>query len=296
MRELKKKLKLLIVFTILLITGIFFATSYLSFKTKQTIVVGAKNCTEQYILAEMISQLIEKETNLKVIRRFNLEGTTICFNALKSKTIDVYFEYTGTALLHILKEPLRNEALYPYLKEAFEKKYGIIWCDRLGFVNQYALIARKNSHIKKISDINQQTPFAIDAEFMSREEFKLLKIAYEKKWEPKLLDQVLLYFSLKSGTVDVISGFSTDGRLYGDDFILLEDDARILPGYEVAPIINKKCLRKHPELKRVFSTLGDRISGEEMRRLNYLVEFENKNVRKLIRNFTENSLKDKIRH
>ncbi|NGX37207.1 MAG: Carnitine transport binding protein OpuCC [Chlamydiae bacterium] len=288
MKELQFKLRILIVVLIFLTTAI--ALSLGTFRHRHDIAIGGKICTEQRILGEILAQLIEKNTSLKVNRSFNLEGTAICFNALKSGSIDLYCEYTATALLDILKEPLMEGSLYPHVKQAFEEKYNLIWLDRLGFCNQYVLIARANSNLKSISDIQPHHKIAFDPEIAARPEMTLLKSSYPQINQSKLMDQVLLYFSLQSGGMDVVSGFSTDGRLVDKRFTILKDDKNCLSDYEVAPVISKKCLNKHPELIPVLSLLAGKISNEQMSMLNYQVEIQKRDVAQVATEFLQNAI------
>jgi len=291
MKQLRAKLKILLigVLSILFLISVAFGIETMGGGPK--IVIGAKNCTEQHILSEIIAQLVERETDLRVIRKFNLEGTTICFNALKSKTIDLYVEYTGTAILDILKESIPSFPLYEYVKGVFETKFGIIWLNRLGFSNQYVLIARRDSGLQKISDLERGVDLrvAFDPEFAARLEPELLALHYEGTSYQKLMDQVLLYFSLANHSIDVMSGFSTDGRLVDSQFVSLEDDRDVLPRYEAAPMVTKACLDKHPELLDVLKKLDGVISTQEIRQLNYHVEIEGKDSKQVAAEFLNRS-------
>lgn len=295
MKQLKVRLRLLLITSACILLTISAGFCMQTFGRGEKVVIGAKNCTEQHVVSELLSQLIERETDIQVVRKFNLEGTTICFNALKSKTIDIYVEYTGTAVLDILKEPILSGSLFDYVKETFQSKYGIIWLDRLGFSNQYVLITRRDLNLMKISDLetNPGLQLAYDQEFAARLEAKLLKAHYNGISYKKLMDNVLLYFSLASGSVDVISGFSTGGRLADPRFVVLEDDRGALPTYEAAPMITEECLEKHPELERVLRLLKGAISTEEMSRLNYLVEIEGRDVKSVASDFLKFGLKDR---
>jgi glycine betaine/choline ABC-type transport system substrate-binding protein len=275
-----RKLKIL---SLVLLTIILLFLLLFFFKTqgKKTLTIGTKNNTEQQILGEIFAQLIEKSTDLQVIRRFNLDGTTIAFNALNSGTIDVYYEYTGTALLHILKEPLQQGDLYPYVKEAFERKYGIIWKQPLGFSNKYVLITHKNSGIKAIDEIESHHKISYDPEFSIREEAIILKKYNPNITPSKLMDQLILYYSLHNGSTDVISGVSTSAQLVNPDLVILKDRQSLLPSYDVAPLIRQERLEKYPELEQIFETLSGAFSVEEMQELIYKVEFEGMEISEL---------------
>jgi len=280
MKQFNQKLKLLFLGICLLFLTLSLTLGKVD--RNKTIVIGAKNCTEQHILSEMLAQLVEKHTDYKVKRCFNLEGTLICFNALKSKTIDVYFEYTGTILLEILKEPLREKILYPHVKKVLQQKHKMLLLDPLALTNQYVLITRPDTNLTKISDIKPQMHIAFDPEFAIRKEKELLQTHYPQKWEAKLMDQVLLYFSLKNQAIDVMSGFSTDGRLVDPQFVVLEDDRKAFPSYVAAPLLREEVLEKFPEMAKVCALLKDRITSEEMKKLNHAVEFEGQDISALV--------------
>ncbi|MDN3506573.1 MAG: glycine betaine ABC transporter substrate-binding protein [Simkaniaceae bacterium] len=285
----RAKLQKLLIATLLLAGLVFLMLQSQTKASDNTLTIGSKNCTEQHILAEILAQLVETHTDLKVKRLFNLEGTSICFNALKSRTIDVYFEYTGTALLDILKEPLKQGPLYPYLKEVFAKQ-NLSYLDPLSFSNQYVLIARADSSLHNISDIPPHVRIAIDPELAARKDLKLLQQAYMINQQPKLMDQVLLYFSLQNNAIDVMSGFSTDGRLKSSEFRALIDDRKALPNYVAAPLVRKEVLEQHPQLISVFVRLKDQIEDSEISDLNYQVETLGYNVPSVVRKFLKDAI------
>lgn len=290
MKKLQVKLKILF-FSLLVFVLLLSIFVFMQLDRGGQITIGAKNCTEQHILAEILSVLIETHTDLKVVRRFNFEGTTICFNALQSDGIDVYFEYTGTAFLDILKEKKLKPNLYPYVKKAFEEKYNLIWLDCLGFANQYGLIVRRNEGVNTISDLcnDRELRIGFDPEFKSRQEYILLKDTYSlgTQKKAKLFDQVLLYFALLRKNVDVISGCSTDGRLVDNRFCFLEDDKHCFPAYEIAPIVRKAALQKFEEIGPVIALLKGKIDQDQMRHFNYQVEFEGKDINELAKEFVQ---------
>jgi len=287
MRDLKKRLQILALSLLVLSCLFIFGLVPRFMRTEKTLVIGAKNCTEQQILAELLAQLIEKETDLKVVRRYFLEGTAITFQALLSGGIDTYFEYTGTALLDILKEPLPQEELFPVVQKKLADKHGLVMLNPLGFSNEYRLVARSGEGVKALSELDGDLKIAYDPEFSIRPERKLLEANYPvlRKTSPQLLDQVLLYFSLQNETVDLVSAFSTDSHLFDEKFVVLEDDLGCLPSYEVAPLTRSGVLDKFPELIVLFNQLAGKITVEEMRRLNYLVDCEHREVAEVVRGF-----------
>lgn len=282
-RGMAHKLKIL---GSVLFASVILLALWRTMQTKEGFVLGAKNCTEQHLLAEITAQLIEKNSSIKVIRRFNLEGTSLCFNALKNGQIDAYYEYTGTALLDILKRPyVRGQAIYELVKEEFAKRYDLIWLERIGFSNQYALVTRSDLGLTKLSEaLSQNLRVAFDPEFAARHEAKLLAQLYPYQ-SPLLMDQVLLYLSLLNENVELISGFSTDGRLLDTRLVKLEDDLQLFPAYEVALVIRREILEKFPAFEPIFAQLIGRISEEEMRKLNYQVEILGQSVETVAKSF-----------
>lgn len=288
MAKLGWKLKILLRLFLILVALTLAIGSWRHFQRRDAFILGAKNCTEQHLLAEITAQLIEKKTSIKVVRLFNLEGSRLTFSSLKTGQIDASFEYTGTAWLSILKKPyVPGMLVYDDVKKIFNDQFGLKWLGRIGFSNQYALIARRNSGYTKISQIERVgLKLAIDPEFASRPELKLLKESCPFD-EPLMMDQVLLYISLLKKGVDLIVGFSTDGRLLDHRFIQLEDDVQLFPVYEVAPVVRRETLEKFPDLIPIFEKLAGSIHEEEMRQLNYEVEFLHRPVELVAKNFIE---------
>jgi glycine betaine/choline ABC-type transport system substrate-binding protein len=157
------------------------------------------------------------------------------------------------------------------VKEAFERQ-DLLFLDPLGFANQYVLVAKRERGWKTLSDLTEGLSLAIDPELAVREDFRILCTHYALSSKPKLMDQVLLAFSLQSGAIDVMSGFSTEPRLLDEEFIILEDDKGVLPAYVAAPLIRKETIEEHPELLAVFAMLKNQITSEQVAQLSQQVE------------------------
>jgi len=257
---------------------------------KNRIVIGCKNFTEQEVLGEILALIIEKHSDLKIVRRFNLEGTMILFNAFQSGDIDIYPEYTGTGLITILKAS-PNES-FDFLQSECLKKYDLVWLPFFGFHNDYAMIVRENSKLKTISDLakyshKNSVRFAFNPEFISRPEFTLLQETYEFNFRTSfvMLDDPLIYISLANNTIDASVGFATDGRIEGYHLQILEDDLHVFPNYEAAPIVRKEVLEKYPVLREVIGKLAGQISDEEMRQMNFLVDEKGKKPKEVAFHF-----------
>ncbi|TCW36775.1 osmoprotectant transport system substrate-binding protein [Thermohydrogenium kirishiense] len=252
-------------------------------KSSGTVVIGSKNFTEQIIMGNMLATLVEKNTNLKVVRKLNLGGAYVAFNALKSGDIDMYVEYTGTGLVHILKKPTQNnaDAVYNEVKKDFKEKYNLDWLEPIGFNNTYTLAVspsvEEKYHPKTISDlkkISNNLVLGSTMDFTERPDgYPGLKKTYDIEFKSvKEMDSGLRYPAIEKGDVDVIDAFSTDGMLKAYNLTVLEDDKNFFPPYYAAPLVRDDTLKKYPELKVVLNKLAGQINDETMRELNYKVD------------------------
>ena len=263
----------------------------------ETIVIGSKNFTEQVILGEILAQQIENKTNLKVERKFNLGGTFICHEAVKVGEIDGYVEYTGTALTAILElSPENNpQAVYQKVKQLYQEKYNLAVMPSLGFNNTFAIAIRgedaQKHQIQTISDAAKYTPSwraGFGYEFLSREDgYPGLAKTYNLQFaQPPLeMDLGLLYQALVSKQVDLVAGSATDGLIPVLNLVVLKDDKQYFPPYEAVPIFNQKTLINYPQIKTAISELSGLISEEQMQKLNYLVDSQEKTVREVVKNW-----------
>jgi len=263
------------------------------------IVVGSKNFTEQVILGEMLAQQIERKTHLPVDRKLNLVGTLVCHEAMTAGQIDTYVEYTGTGLTAILKEPPVNDSSLAYqkVKDAYKSKFGIEWTEPLGFNNTFAIIVRKSEaqqfNLKTIADAAPHTANWVAGfgyEFIEREDgYPGLVKTYNLQFPtpPRVMELGLTYKAAAEHQVDFIAGNSTDGLIDALGLVVLEDNKRYFPPYDAVPLIRDAVVMKHPEVREALSALGGKISEQEMRRLNYAVDGEHKDVKEVVRDFLE---------
>lgn len=269
-------------------------------KKGDTIVIGSKNFNEQLILGNMIAELIEKNTNIKVERKLNLGGTNIAFTALKSGEIDLYVEYTGTGLVNIMNEPSVNDPnrAYNLVSDYFNKNYNISWLKPLGFNNTYTLAVRKDTAAKynletfsDLAKVSNQLILDCTIEFSNREDgYSELSKKYNMSFKKvNAVDGGLRYTSINNNKTDVIDAFSTDGLLKAFDLKVLKDDKSFFPPYYAAPIINNKTLIKHPELKDLINKLAGKLDDEKMRELNYKVDKLNEAPEKVADEFLKES-------
>jgi glycine betaine/choline ABC-type transport system substrate-binding protein len=251
---------------------------------QNTVVAGSKNFTEQIILAELLAQQIEAHTGLRVDRRLNLGGTLICHRAMLAGQMDLYAEYTGTALTAVLGAPSSNdtEGVYRTVRDAYRDRFGFEVGPPLGFNNTFAIVVRSEDAQKlKLRTISDLVPHATQwragfgYEFMERSDgYPGLGRAYGLKFTstPSIMDLGLLYRALKERQVDVVAGNSTDGLIIALGMVILEDDRHFFPPYQAVTILRGGALREHPELRGALDVLGGKISDAEMRQMNYAVD------------------------
>ena len=262
----------------------------------ESIRIGSKNFTEQVILGEIMAQLIEAKTDLSVDRRFNLGGTMICHGALVNGEIDLYGEYTGTALTAILKKSVISEPedAFQVVANTYHERFGIQWLRPFGFNNTYAITVRaddaKNKGWKRISDLKIDAPnlrAGFTAEFAERPDgYPGLRKAYGLKFgKISDLDPSLMYQAVYNGEVDVICAFATDGRIASFNLQPLEDDRNFFPPYYAAPIIREETVQKHPEVANALSLIGGRIGDATMQRLNFEVDSKRQSPVDVVRKF-----------
>jgi len=240
--------------------------------------IGAKNFTEQYILARILSGCITSSTG-QPARLIESLGSTVVFDALRADQIDVYVDYSGTLWANVLGRsgPAGNRAaVLEDIRRGLRERYGIEIVATLGFENAYALAmpAREAErlHIQRISELVPHAPrmkFGSDYEFFARPEWAALKQAYGMAFrEQRSMDPALMYQALRSGGVDVISAFSTDGRIVSYDLLVLEDDRQAIPPYDAVVLVSARFAREHPAAVNAIRSLEGSIGAAGMRRMN----------------------------
>ena len=266
---------------------------------EKRIAIASKNFTEQVILGELFAQHIEAKTNLKVDRRLNLGGTFICHQGIVAGEIDIYPEYTGTAFTAILKNQPINDSkvVFQKVKQAYADQFGLTVMAPLGFNNTFAIIVRqqdaKQLGITTISDAAKYTPkwrAGFGYEFTQRADgFEGLAKTYGLKFaeSPKSMDLGLTYRAIADKQVDLIAGDSTAGLISSLNLVVLKDDKHYFPPYDAVAIARKATLEKYPELNQVLKDLEGKISEDDMRRLNFMVDGEKRDVRQVVREFRQ---------
>jgi osmoprotectant transport system substrate-binding protein len=264
------------------------------------ITIGSKFFTEQIVLAELLAQHIEARTGIHVERKTNLGGTLLVHKALVSGALDLYVEYTGTALTAVLNEsPANNDsaAIYERVKKLYADRFHLTVTEPLGFENTFAMVVRgedaQNFHLQKLSDI---APLAskwragVGYEFLERPDgFRGLTKSYDLHFvaQPTVLDLGLLYRALVEKQVDIVAGNSTDGLIDSLHLVALNDDHHYFPPYDAVPIIRESTLAKFPQLRPALADLAGKLTAADMRRLNAQVDADQRDVTAVVRAFRE---------
>jgi osmoprotectant transport system substrate-binding protein len=261
------------------------------------IVVGSKNFSEQALLGEIVAQELEARTHREVTRRFYLAGSYICQQALLAGRIDLYVEYTGTALTAILHDPLESDpaAVLQRVRSEYQQRFGLVVMQSLGFNNTFAIVVRgEDARRLQLKTISDAAPYTRDwragfgYEFMERPDgFAGLARTYGLAFRetPTILDLGLLYRALLEKQVDIVAGNSTDGLLAARDLTMLEDDKHYFPPYEAVPVVRADALARFPEMRGALLDLAGKIDDAEMRRMNYEVDGEHRDIADVAREF-----------
>jgi osmoprotectant transport system substrate-binding protein len=263
------------------------------------IVIASKNFTESLMLAELMAELIESRTHLKVERRFYLAGSYICQQAILAGRIDIYPEYTGTALTAILKQKVvgDRQQVYQQVKSEYETRFGLTLGPPLGFNNTFAMEIRgEDARRLKLKTLSQAAAFApqwragFGYEFMERPDgYRGLAATYGLRFAapPRIMDLGLLAPALKDHQIDMAAGNATDGLILAFDLSVLEDDRHYFPPYEAVAVIRQPTLQQHPELSPAIAALGGKISDQEMQKLNYALDGEHRDAKDVAHEFLE---------
>jgi len=261
------------------------------------VIVGSKNFTEQLILGELIAQQIENKTHLPVERRFYLAGTYICQQAILAGRIDIYPEYTGTALTAVLKQKPEGDRgrVYQQVKAEYARQFGLNVGEPFGFDDTFTIEIRgEDARRLGLKTISQAAAYAprwragFGYEFMERPDgYKGWAATYGLRFEgpPRIMDLGLLDRALQTKQVDLIAGNMTDGLIPALDLFVLQDDRHYFPPYEAVPIVRQQVLAQHPELSQAIGELAGKISDDEMRSLNYAVDGQHQDVKEVVREF-----------
>lgn len=259
------------------------------------LVVGSKNFTEQNILGEILAQQIERKLKVPVERKLNLQGTLLAQEALEQGAIDLYPEYTGTALTAILKLPLERDpaTVLARVRAEYERRWRLVWLQPLGFNDTFAMVVRgetaRGDRIRTLSEAARRPwTLGVGYEFLQRPdglEGLVKTYGLRMRSQPVTMDLGLLYRALEERQVDLIAANSTDGRLAMLDVVALEDDRRYFPPYQCAVVVREGALAEFRGLREALAELA--VGDGEMRRMNYEVEGKHRRPAEVAREFLD---------
>jgi glycine betaine/choline ABC-type transport system substrate-binding protein len=260
------------------------------------IVVGSKNFTEQILLGEILAQQIERRLAVPVERRLNLGGTLLAHEALVKGSIDLYPEYTGTALTAVLKKPpMRNPgAVLAAVRAEYERRWRLDWLSPLGFNNTFAMIVRgETARAAGLATLSQAAAgrawrMGVGYEFQKREDgLDGLLQTYGLRLDGHVatMDLGLLYQALERRQVDMVAANSTDGQVTALDVTILEDDKRYFPPYQCAVVVRQDTLARFPQLRAALEQLAGKLPDAVMRKLNYAADGQHRSPEQIAGEF-----------
>jgi len=265
--------------------------------SKPHLVIASKFFTEQIVLAELLAQHIEARTGIAVERKSNLGGTLLVQKAMLAGDVDLYVEYTGTALTAVLGETPQGDssAVFDRVRGEYARQFHFTVTEPLGFANSFAMVIRdtdaRNLHLSKMSDLAAVAPqwrVGVGYEFLERPDGYggwTQRYALKFGHEPSVLDLGLLYRALVERKVDVVAGNSTDGLIDALDLVPLEDNLHYFPPYDAVPVVREAALRRFPALREALRDLDGKISEADMRNLNKQIDADQRDVRVVVREF-----------
>jgi osmoprotectant transport system substrate-binding protein len=280
-----------------LLAGSFLSLLFGCDSPKNQVTVGSKNFTEQLVLGELLAQYLRRTTPALIERRFYLAGTYVCHQALLAGRIDMYVEYTGTALTAILKEAPSSdhEQVYSIVKDEYDRRFGLKVLKPLGFNNSFAMVIRGEdarryqlSNLSGLSSIAPHMRIGIGYEFLERPDgYGGLASTYGLRFaeQPRVMDLGLLYRALENHQVDIIAGANTDGLIAALGLAVLADDLHYFPPYDAVPVVRTIILERYPEIHEKLERLAGRITAEDMRKLNYELDGKHRDVQEVVANF-----------
>ena len=287
--------KLIILGLFIVIFGAYFS---LNSKKDKTINIATKPMTEGYILGQMLTELIEQDTDLKVnITNGVGGGTSNIHPAIVKGEFDLYPEYTGTSWEAVLKkEASYDESKFDELQKEYKEKYNLEYVNLYGFNNTYGLAVNKDIaekyNLKTYSDlakVSNNLIFGAEYDFFEREDgYKELQKVYNMDFKKKIdMDIGLKYQAMKDKKIDVMVIFTTDGQLAISDVLVLEDDKKMYPSYRAGTVVRSEILSEYPELKPVLEKLNNILDDKTMADLNYQVESEGKKPEDVAREYLQ---------
>ena len=261
--------------------------------------IGSKFFTEQVLLAELLGQHIEARTGIPVVRKTNLGGTLLVHKALLAGDLDLYVEYTGTALTAVLNDspgPTDTSAtIYTRVKQKYSDQFHLDLTEPLGFANSFAMVVRQDDatrdHLRSMSDlapVARRFRIGVGYEFLERPDgFRGWTDRYGLHFptQPSVMDLGLLYRALVDQQVDIVAGNSTDGLIDSLHLVPLDDNLHYFPPYDAVPVVRHSALEKFPPLRAALADLAGKITADDMRHLNALVDAEHRDAVSVVHDF-----------
>jgi glycine betaine/choline ABC-type transport system substrate-binding protein len=270
------------------LTAVWLAAGLAGCSRERAIVVGSKNFTEQEILGEIAAQQLERRLGVRVARKLDIGGTLLAHEALVAGEIDLYPEYTGTALTAVLKLPASADpkAVFEAVAKEYRSRWRLAWLSPLGFDDTFAMVIRgADARALRITTLSEAArrkegwKLGVGYEFLQRPDgLSGLQKTYALPLDgaPRTMDLGLLYAALEGGQVDLVAANSTDGLLAARDFQVLGDDRRFFPPYEAAFVVREDLFTRVPGARAALDELCGRIATGAMRNLNNLVVGEHR--------------------
>ena len=298
----KLSIKKILIFLILITFACLFGSiSSFNNTKKDKLIISGKLGSEPEILINMYKILIEENSKLGVELKPGLGKTSFVFNALKNGDIDIYPEFSGTAVFTFLNEtPVNNNAddVFAQAQKGMESKFKMIMLKPMSYNNTYAIAVSKKfadeNNLKTISDlakVKDKIKAGFTREFNDREDgYPGLKKLYNfeipdiKEFEPKLR-----YVAVQSGDINLIDAYSTDAELAQYNMVVLKDDKHLFPPYQGSPMMREETLKKYPELKNILEKLSGKISDEEMSSMNYRVSVKGEKAEDVAREYLKST-------
>ncbi len=261
------------------------------------LVIGSKNFTESVILSEIVRQMLDAHTDLRIETRYWL-GSNLAYRALLDGQIDLYAEYTGTLLTAAdaldSAVPEGGADITQLVRRGMAERFDLVLLDAFGLNNTYAMsVTREIAQrfgLQRISDLRTATTLraAFAPEFLDRADgWPNLAKHYNLQLsvEPRTMEPALMYIAVAEGQADLVSGFATDWQIQAHDLAVLEDDLHYFPAYHAAPLVRRDVLQQHPEVESVLKRLAGRIGDEDIRRMNGQAAQEKRSEAEVAREF-----------
>ena len=298
----KLSIKKILIFLILITFACLFGSiSSFNNTKKDKLIISGKLGSEPEILINMYKILIEENSKLGVELKPGLGKTSFVFNALKNGDIDIYPEFSGTAVFTFLNEtPVNNNAedVFNQAQKGMETKFKMVMLKPMKYNNTYAIAVSKKfadeNNLKTISDlvrVKDKIKAGFTREFNDREDgYPGLKKLYQfeipniKEFEPKLR-----YVAVQSGDINLVDAYSTDPELAQYNMVILKDDKHLFPPYQGSPMMREETLKKYPKLKEILEKLSGKISDEEMSTMNYRVSVKGERAGDVAREYLRNA-------